>query len=78
VATLRKSREIKLPKEIHDEIGEKLEMPAEWLDRMHAQSYPPKPKKGPVIVTEEMMKIRVETAFAKTLLVYERLNNFYM
>jgi hypothetical protein len=66
---------------IHDEIGEKLEMPREWFERMRAQAYPPsvnvKPGEGLTPTDEEKLTAQVDILLAKTLLVYERLNKFY-
>jgi predicted RNA-binding protein with EMAP domain len=68
--------EIEWRKEIHEEIGKKLEMPREWFEGMHAVAYP-HDKHGRLIVTEEALNVQVELLLAKTLLVYERLNQFY-
>jgi hypothetical protein len=58
----------------HYEIGQKLAMPREWFERMQAQAYP----SFRLVSFEEMLKAQLEIVLAKMLLVYERLNNFYM
>jgi hypothetical protein len=61
-------------KQIHGPIYKRLEMPKEWLKKAQTEAY-----RGPhPDLTPEMVEKRVQIVLAKTLLVYERLNAFYM
>jgi hypothetical protein len=79
MAASRKLAELKERTKIHNEIRENLEMPREWFESMQAQAYPPSTKQGEGLNNKEkMMNAQVDILLAKTLLVYERLNTFYM
>jgi hypothetical protein len=60
---------------VTDEI--KLEMPREWYSNIQAEAFPPHNDKKKLTVTVEMVQKRIQMLMAKTLLVYNRLNEFY-
>jgi hypothetical protein len=76
VAAIRKLPKLKWRK-THAEMAKKLEMPIEWLKKMHDQAYTSAEQGHRYKMTKEEMNAQFETHFAKTLLVYERLNKFY-